>query len=122
MASQRAGGRDKAGARRGGAGQGGGGGGGALLAASTDGAAGKRPQRSAQARRGGRRPHAPDGSWTTVGLDAPTARMAPWPGGRMAPKVSTPIMPRFEMVKVPDEYLPVRARGQGRQGRVWARG
>lgn len=30
-----------------------------------------------------------------------TARMAPWPGGRMASKTSTPYIPRLEMVKFP---------------------
>jgi hypothetical protein len=51
------------------------------------------------------RARAPFGSATTVGLAAPTARMAPWFGGRIAVKASTPIMPKFEIVKVPEEYL-----------------
>ena len=32
------------------------------------------------------------------------ARMAPWPGGRMASNMSTPYMPRLLMVKLPELY------------------
>ena len=57
------------------------------------------------------------GAWTT-GAAPPTARMAPVPGGRMAPNWLTPNMPRLETVKVPDENsaglsLPALACGLG---------
>ena len=61
-------------------------------------------------------PILPSLSSTAVGVDAATARMAPWPGGRIETNDETPNMPRLEMVKVPVEYssgfsLPSRARG-----------
>ena len=57
------------------------------------------------------------GAWTT-GAAPPTARMAPVPGGRMAPNWLAPNMPRLETVKVPDENsaglsLPALACGLG---------
>jgi len=41
---------------------------------------------------------------TTLGKLLPMAMMAAVPVGRMASKVSTPYMPRLEMVNVPEEY------------------
>jgi hypothetical protein len=40
----------------------------------------------------------------TVGTEAPTARIAPVPGGRIASKHSIPIMPMLLTVNVPEEY------------------
>ena len=41
------------------------------------------------------------GCTSTTGAAAPTARMAPVPGGRIAPNWLTPNMPRLDTVKVP---------------------
>ena len=46
-------------------------------------------------------PKVPSLEATRVSTAAPTAMMAPWPGGRMASKRSTPNMPRVDKVKVP---------------------
>lgn len=46
----------------------------------------------------------PSAEATTVGTEAPTARMAPVPGGRIASKLSMPIMPMLLTVNVPELY------------------
>ncbi len=44
------------------------------------------------------------GRWTICGFAEATAKMAPCPGGRIAANLSTAIIPRFEIVKVPLWY------------------
>lgn len=51
------------------------------------------------------------GCTSTTGAAAPTARMAPVPGGRIAPNWLTPNMPRLDTVKVPASRGGASARG-----------
>ena len=45
---------------------------------------------------------------TAVGVEAATAMIAPWPGGRIETNEETPNMPRLEMVKVPGHQEATR--------------